>query len=249
MRGIYWGSDLLLVQSPAFTELVAALSHRGKIRYHPNPGELALDAPPPCTLPPVRFDPNCFNVVFAGNLGTAQAVETIIEAAARLAGRPRMRFVLVGGGSRADWIRNEVARRALGNIDLPGRFPPEAMPAILGSASALLVTLARSDIFALTVPSKVQAYLAAGKPILAALDGEGARVVVESGAGIVVPAEHPAALADAALQMAELPAAALQAMGRCGRAYYDAHFAPDLLAQRLLSLLHGLVRAQHPKPV
>ena len=134
VRGIYWGSDLLLVQSPAFTELVAALSHRGKIRYHPNPGELALDAPPPCTLPPVRFDPNCFNVVFAGNLGTAQAVETIIEAAARLAGRPRMRFVLVGGGSRADWIRNEVARRALGNIDLPGRFPPEAMPAILGSA-------------------------------------------------------------------------------------------------------------------
>src|SRR5690606_485236 len=116
------------------------------------------------------FSPG-FNVVFAGNLGTAQAVETIVEAAQLLKGREDIRFVLVGSGSRADWIREEVWRLGLGNVELPGRFPPEAMPAILGAASVLLVTLAKSDIFGLTVPSKVQAYLAAGRPILAALDG------------------------------------------------------------------------------
>jgi glycosyltransferase involved in cell wall biosynthesis len=185
--------------------------------------------------------------VFAGNLGTAQSVETIVAAAERLAGNPRIRFVLVGSGSRLDWIREEIARRGLANIDLPGRFPPEAMPAILEGAAVLLVTLAREEIFRLTLPSKVQAYLAAGKPILAAVDGEGARIVAESGAGLAVPAEDAAALADAIVRMAALPAADLEEMGRSGRAYYDAHFAPDLLARRLLELLREAVEARQSK--
>ncbi|HVL56936.1 MAG TPA: glycosyltransferase family 4 protein [Burkholderiaceae bacterium] len=236
VRGIYRFSDLLLVQSPAFVEEVAALAAREKIAYHPNPGELALqrrDAPiAPC---PIRFEP-AFNVVFAGNLGSAQAVDVIVDAAERLKGHAGIRFVLVGAGSRADWIRQEIARRGLDNVDLPGRLPPEAMPAVLARASVLLVTLARSDVFRLTVPSKLQAYLAAGKPILAALDGEGARVVAEAGAGVCVPAEDPAALADAVLALAARPQRELDAMGARARAYYDAHFAPDLLARRLLSV-------------
>lgn len=248
VRGIYRYSDMLLVQSPAFTDAVAKLASREKIRYQPNPGELALDSPArPAGGSPVPFRRDCFNVVFAGNLGTAQSVETIVAAAARLADDPRIRFVLVGSGSRVDWIREEVARLGLGNVELPGRFPPEAMPAILQGASVLLVTLAREDIFRLTLPSKVQAYLAAGKPILAAVDGEGARIVAESGAGLAVPAEDPAALAEAIVRMAALPAADLERMGRSGRAYYDAHFAPDLLARQLIQLLEEAVRARHSK--
>jgi glycosyltransferase involved in cell wall biosynthesis len=248
VRWIYRYSDVLLVQSPAFTDSVARLASREKIRDHPNPGELALDSPRRGEdASPVSFRPGCFNVVFAGNLGTAQSVETIVGAAERLAGNPRIRFVLVGSGSRLDWTREEIARRGLANIDLPGRFPPEAMPAILEGASVLLVTLAREDIFRLTLPSKVQAYLAAAKPILAAVDGEGARIVAESGAGIAVPAEDPDALAQAILRMADLPAADLEEMGRSGRAYYDAHFAPDLLARRLLELLREAAEARQSK--
>lgn len=249
VRGIYRFSDLLLVQSPAFVEPVAALARADKIHYHPNPGELALQTPSAGAASQVRFDAGCFNVVFAGNLGTAQAVETIVEAATRLAEQPRIRFVLVGSGSRRDWIRAEVARRRLSNVELPGRFSPEAMPAILEGASALLVTLARSEIFALTVPSKVQAYLAAGKPIVAALDGEGARLVEAAGAGLRVPAEDPVALADAVLRLATLPRTELQSMGRSGRTYYASHFAPDLLAHRLLALFDEAVRARHPRRV
>lgn len=244
VRGIYRFSDLLLVQSPAFVDEVAALSDRRKIAYHPNPGELAFDDldPDAAGVPPFDFSPG-FNVVFAGNLGTAQAVETIVEAAQLLKGREDIRFVLVGSGSRADWIREEVWRLGLGNVELPGRFPPEAMPAILGAASVLLVTLAKSDIFGLTVPSKVQAYLAAGRPILAALDGEGTRVVSEAGAGLAVPAEDARALADAIVRMAGMPAAELAGMGRSGRAYYHSHFAPDLLARRLIGHLERAIEA------
>lgn len=248
VRGIYRYSDLLLVQSPAFVDEVAALSDRRKVAYHPNPGELAFDERKSSAAGPsaVAFAPG-FNVLFAGNLGTAQAVETIVEAARRLQGRVGIRFVLVGSGSRAEWIRGEVERLGLDNVDMPGRFPPEAMPEILRGASVLLVTLARRDIFRLTVPSKVQAYLAAGKPILGALDGEGARVVVESGAGLAVAAEDADALARAVVRMAEMSPDEREAMGRKGCAYYHSHFSPSVLAERLLDLLeqagHGYRRS------
>jgi glycosyltransferase involved in cell wall biosynthesis len=250
VRGIYRFSDMLLVQSQAFREPVAALSSREKIRFHPNPGELALDAPRPALAePPVRYDPACFNAVFAGNLGNAQAPETIVAAAALLADDPRIRFVLVGSGSRSEWIRDEAARRGLVNVLLPGRFPPDAMPSILEGASVLLVTLTRSEIFGLTIPSKIQAYLAAGKPILAALDGEGARVIEEAGAGVVVPAEDAAALADAIRRMNDMPASELARMGWAGRDYYDKHFAPAMLARRMLDLFGEAVVARHPDGV
>lgn len=250
VRGIYRFSDMLLVQSEAFREPVAALSTPGKVRFHPNPGELALDAPRTSAGDsPVRYDPGRFNAVFAGNLGNAQAVESIVEAASLLADDPRIRIVLVGSGSRLEWIRQEVARRGLVNLELPGRFPPEAMPAILDGASVLLVTLARSEIFALTVPSKIQAYLAAGKPVLAALDGEGARVIKEAGAGLGVPAEDAAALAAAIRRMADMPADELVRMGRAGRDYYDRHYAPAMLAARMLDLFGEAVAARHPRGV
>ena len=246
VRGIYRFSDLLLVQSPAFVDAVAALSDRRKIACHPNPGELAFEAKDPAVPrePPFRFRPG-FNVVFAGNLGTVQAVDTIVEAAERLNARDDIRFVLVGSGSRADWIRDEVRRRGLTNVDLPGRFPPESMPAVLGAASVLLVTLARRDILGMTVPSKVQAYLAAGKPILAGLDGEGARVVSEAGAGVTVESENAPALADAVLRMAQMPDEELAEMGRRGHAYYHAHFAPDLLARHLIEHFERAIRDYH----
>src|SRR5690606_21096955 len=100
----------------------------------------------------------------------------------------------------SEWLRQEVVRRQLGNVQLAGRYVPEAMPGILAQASALLVSLVRSPIMSQTVPSKVQAYLAAGKPIIASLDGEGAQVLNDSGAGVSCPAEDAAALAKAVLQ-------------------------------------------------
>jgi glycosyltransferase involved in cell wall biosynthesis len=109
------------------------------------------------------------------------------------------------------------------------------MPAIFAQADALLVSLCKGPAMSLTIPSKIQAYLAAGRPILAAMDGEGARVVEEAGAGMASAAEDAAALAAAARQLQSLNAEARQAMGVAGRRYYEEHFAPDTLARTLVA--------------
>lgn len=246
VRWIYRHNDLLLVQSRAFVEPVGRLAGRTPVEYHPNPGELAFaDAretgPPALTLSPG------FNVVFAGNLGTVQSLGTILDTAELLADLPDVRFVLVGSGSRDEWLAAEVSRRRLVNVQLAGRFPPDAMPGILSQASALLVTLVRDPIMAQTIPSKVQAYLAAGKPILAALDGEGAAVVRDAGAGMTCDAEDSRGLADAMRRLRGMSESERVKMGAAGRVYYQRHFEPAALARRLANRLENLVR-ESPGP-
>lgn len=104
-----------------------------------------------------------------------------------------------------------VGAATLGNLHLPGRFSVETMP---GTRLPLLVTLADQEISKATIPSKVQAYLAAGRPILACLNGEGADIVAAAGAGLAVPAEDGRALADAILHLYRMPNAEREAMGR-----------------------------------
>ena len=233
VRWIYRQCDLLLVQSQAFISPVKAMAGNTPVLYHPNPGELALGQTGPLSTPALVLESG-FNVVFAGNMGTVQALGTVLDAAEFLLSHTDVRIVLVGSGSRSEWLQQEVVRRKLGNVQLAGRFAAEAMPGILAQASVLLVSLTRSPIMCQTVPSKMQAYLAAGKPIIASLDGEGARVLEASGAGISCPAEDGAALAEAVLRLKGLPVDALQRMGQAGQTYYQQHFDPAILATKLV---------------
>lgn len=233
VRWLYRHNDLVLVQSQGFVPLVAAMAGGTPVEYHPNPGELAFMAAPE-GAPALTLEPG-FNVVFAGNLGTVQALDTVLEAARLLRDVPGLRFVLVGSGSRGEWLQSEVQRLGLTNVQLPGRFPPQAMPGLLAQASALLVSLTRDPQLSQTVPSKIQAYLAAGRPVIASLDGEGARVLAETGAGVVCPAEDAPALAAAVRRLQALDRETLAAMGRAGRGYYLDHFEPGLLARRLVN--------------
>jgi glycosyltransferase involved in cell wall biosynthesis len=240
VRWIYRKNDLLLVQSQAFVEPVSQMSSRTPVIYYPNPGELAFSKPNkdgPC---PLKLDPG-FNVVFAGNLGTVQALETLLDAAEILLPFLEIRLVLIGSGSRSAWLEKQVLYRNLKNVHLPGRFSADDMPGILSQASVLLVSLVRSTIMSQTVPGKVQVYLASGRPIIAALDGEGARVVIESGAGLACPAEDATALAQAVLQLRATSAEELKRMGESGRRYYDKNFDPVVLARQLLKLLDEVV--------
>jgi glycosyltransferase involved in cell wall biosynthesis len=233
VRWIYRRNDLLLVQSPAFIAMVQPMAGGTPVRYHPNPGELSFNGDPVAGDPGVAFELG-FNVVFAGNLGTVQGLDTVLDAAELLLGHGNIHILFVGSGSRSSNLMQEVARRGLRNVRFTGRMPPQAMPSILARASALLVTLVRSPIMSQTIPSKVQAYLAAGRPVIACLDGEGARVIEEAGAGLACAAEDSAGLAQAILQMSAMPAVELQRMGEAGRSYYRQHFDPDALAHRLM---------------
>lgn len=238
---IYRRNDLLLVQSRAFIPTVQAMSGGTTVEYHPNPAELSVSMPTRSEEAPALVLEEGFNVVFAGNLGTVQALDTLLSAAERLRTYGDIRLVLIGSGSRSGWCHREVARRGLHNVLLPGRFEPTDMPAILAQASALLVSLVRSPTMSQTVPSKIQAYLAAGRPVVASMDGEGAEIVRLAGAGIACPAEDVDALAEAILALRNMTPEARLRLGESGHRYFQQHFDPAVLAARLMERLKKLI--------
>ncbi|EJM82750.1 MULTISPECIES: glycosyltransferase family 4 protein [unclassified Pseudomonas] len=238
VKGIYRCCDILLVQSRAFFEPVSRYADREKIVYYPN----SMDANSPVDLVPVPAElsellDQYFCVVFAGNLGTAQALDTLVEAAGHLRDDPQIRLVLVGSGSRLAWLKSQQQALGLNNLILAGRFAPQAMPQIFEKSSALLVSLNDNEAFAQTVPSKIQAYLAAGRPILASINGEGARVVLEAGAGLASAAEQALPLVENIRRLQALSAAEREAMGKSGRDYFDVNFDMPSQVANLIRLL------------
>ncbi len=142
--------------------------------------------------------------------------------------------MIVGDGRLAQWAKEEVQIRGLGDaVVFLGQYPLSAMPGFFDAASALLLSLRPDPLFSITVPGKLQSYLSGGKPVLAMLDGEGARIVDDSEAGISCRAGDSAALAAAVERMADMPAAELEQMGRNGKAYFDMNFARDRVLDHL----------------
>lgn len=239
---LYSHSDLLLVQSRGFITSVSAMSGGTPVEYHPNPGDLASNSDEDGAASELLQ--SGFNVVFAGNLGTVQALDTVLAAAKMLRDLQDVRIVLIGSGSRSEWIRQELKRLELANVELLGRYAAQAMPGIFIQASALLVSLVRDPIMSQTIPSKIQAYLAAGRPIIASLDGEGARVVEDAKAGLTCPAEDPVALAEAVRKLHAASPEMLAKFGASGRQYYEKHFEPSMLAKKLTDRFVKLLEAR-----
>jgi glycosyltransferase involved in cell wall biosynthesis len=177
-------------------------------------------------------------IMFAGNIGSAQSFETILAAADKLRALRDIQWVVLGDGHLRPWVEEKVRQMGLEKqFHLLGHRSTESMPGYFSTADALLVTLRASPAFALTVPSKVQSYLACGKPIIAAIDGEGADVVVESGGGIACPAEDPARLAETVLSLYRMSKEERQVMGRNGRAYFEANFERELIISKIEQLM------------
>ena len=241
VRWIYRHTDLLLVQSRAFVAAVSALAPGKPVIYYPNSVDSSFAIPSDMDRKDTQIEEleAGFPVIFAGNIGAAQAVECIFEAAQILQEVAQIRFVIFGNGSKWVWLRDRIADLGLTNIFLAGRFPIEAMPAYLQKAEVLLVSLSDKPIFSLTVPNKIQAYMATGKPIVASLNGEGARLVMESGAGISSPAEDPVALAKAILSLYQMSADQRRKIGENGRAYYRNHFDHEVLVDQLIDHLNA----------
>lgn len=176
--------------------------------------------------------PTGFIAMIAGNLGIAQSLETVIGAAERLRADPSVHWVVVGDGQRRAWLAEEVARRGLTNqVHLVGRHPVERMPHLLAHADVLVATLRSDPVFSMTLPARVQSYLACGRPVVAAMDGEGARVVRGAG-GLAVPAGDAAGLAAAIADMRAMDPSWRRAAGDAARAYYLKHFERSMLLDR-----------------
>jgi glycosyltransferase involved in cell wall biosynthesis len=232
---IYKGCAKILIQSKTFSEPVKARGvPNDRIHYFPNSAESFYhQIPTPLTWSGPAL-PSGFRIMFAGNLGAAQSFETILSAAEQLKNQPDIQWIIVGDGRVKEWIASEVVRRELQHsVHLMGRHAPESMPEWFAQADAMLVTLRREPIFSLTVPSKIQSYMACAKPIIAALDGEGARIIDVSGSGIAVPAEDPDQLANAVRKMYAMSHAQRMAIGAAGRIYFEQHFSRETLIEQL----------------
>ena len=244
VRFIYRHTDRVLVPSEAFRAPILALTKgAADIHYYPNAWVEESASETAVNVEALVADiASGFSVVFAGNLGAAQSLDTILGAAERLqkAGS-HARFFLIGSGSLSSWLNDEIQRRSLRNVVLPGRFAPAAMPRLYEAASALLVSLRDEPIFAYTIPSKVQGYLAAGRPVIASLNGEGARVVTEAGAGVACAAGDAQALAEAVQVLAQMENSARTEMGENARRYALTHFSLDRLTSDLVRQLEELV--------
>jgi len=233
---VYHGADRILVASRGFVPNLCALGiERERIEYFPNwvePEYDTLQSQNPRTGGPQL--PEGFRIMFAGNIGAAQDFASILGAAERLKTYPDIHLIVIGDGRRFAWLKDEVQRRGLhGHMHLLGRYPPGQMSWFFAQADAMLVTLKKDLIFSITVPGKIQSYMACGRPIVASLDGEGARMITESGAGLVSPAEDPEALVNVILAMYRMPKPNREAMGRRGREYCDSSFRREILIDRL----------------
>lgn len=234
--------DAILVQSRAF---IPKLKEKGlsgsKIFYFPDYADdvftVGSDKKTESRLSNI---PKGFKILFAGNIGESQGFETILNAAELLKDQDDIQWVILGDGRKKNWVETQVRERGLmRTVHLLGKYPLEDMPSFFYSADAMLVTLKDEEIFNLTIPGKIQPYMACSRPILAALSGEGRRIIQESGAGYVAHSGDYERLARCALDLKNLPGAKLAEMGCYGKKYYDEHFSRELLLERL----DGFVRA------
>lgn len=179
-----------------------------------------------------------FTIVYGGNLGRAQALETAIDAAAIAArNRPEIELILYGDGVDAAALRD----RAAGNtaVRFAGRVSSERIIGVFAAADALLLHLRDDPLFAITIPSKTQFYLAMGRPIVAGVAGEAADLLRRSGAALIAPPGDAAALARILVEIAAMPRDRRDAMGAAGRCFYAENLAFDRAMTRTLGVIAG----------
>lgn len=238
---IYRRCDLILSQSRSFVPLIQARSgRRMRVEYFPSWAESIFEGERAMPALEVPAAPGVFSVIFAGNIGESQDFPAIL-AAAEILREQNIRWLIVGDGRAAVWVAEEVTRRGLsGKVLMLGRHPLEKMPAFFLHAHALLVSLRDEPIFAMTIPGKMQTYLATGIPVVAMLNGEGAQVVADSGAGFACAAGDARQLAQAVLDLSRMSAEQRVEMGARGMTVYRREFERgklmDQLEQELVAL-------------
>lgn len=232
VKFIYKSSDLLLIQARSFTASVLEWGGTEKqIRYFPNWAEDQFISG---THSFTKSSARPIKILFAGNIGRAQSIETILLAAEKTAHNTKIEWHFYGDGTLADWLRTEIKKRELSStVHFHGRKPIEDMPRVYAGHDVLLVTLKKDEALKLVLPSKTQSYLAFGKPIIASGDGELADTITHAKAGLVGSAEDASALADNAIKMANLSIEKLNEFGQNGQKYYQSEFSKISLISRL----------------
>ncbi|MEZ0395384.1 MAG: glycosyltransferase family 4 protein [Anaerolineales bacterium] len=241
-RFLYRRADHMLVNSPAYVNHVLRRGAKS-VDLLPNGAD------------PEMFDPDDsgaafraahalegkFVVLYAGAHGLSNDLGVVLDCARLLADDPRLHFVLLGDGKEKPALQRRAAEMNLPNLTFLPPVPKSGMAAALAGADACLAILKPIEAYKTTYPNKVFDYMAAGRPVLLAIDGVIRQVIEACGGGVFVPPGDPAALAEAVRRLAADPAAG-RAMGLAGRRYVEAHFSRPALAERLAGILEGMVK-------
>ncbi len=242
-RFLYRGADRVMVNSPGF---IAHVEGRGArhVELVPNGAD------------PSMFDPSDdgdafrkshnlkgkFIVLYAGAHGLSNDLDVVLEAAHLLKDTPLVQIVLLGDGKEKPRLITRAAQMGLKNLTFLPPLPKRRMPEALAAADACLAILKPLEAYKTTYPNKVFDYMAAGRPVVLAIDGVIRRVVETAGCGIFVPPGEARALAEAIRALAADPEQARE-MGRKGRRYVERHFHRAALAEKLAALLEEMTAA------
>lgn len=235
-RYIYNNSKLILIQSRAFKKYIVDQNIPDrKIKYFPNNTESFYKPVDKFLKYKEYFDNSKTNLLFAGNIGEAQSFETLIRAA-KLTENLAVNWVILGDGrykERALKLIEELNIQHL--FKFIGSFPAKEMPYFFSNADALLVSLKKSDIFSMTIPAKVQSYMACQKPLIASLDGEGARIIEEANCGYTSPSENIELLAKNIEKFIKLNLEEKKKLGGNSLNYFKKEFEKEKLLNTLES--------------
>lgn len=251
-RFAYRKASVITVLSPGFRDLLIQRGvPAGKIRVVYNWTEESAHSPRPRS-PQIAQSLGLagrFVVMFAGTMGRAQALGAVLDAArivARSAGD--VLFAFVGGGVETDRLKAKAADCALlSNAVFLPRQPMSAMGDVLACADVLLVHLKDDPLFRITIPSKTQAYMAAGKPILMGVEGNAADLVRLADAGLCCRPENPDDIARAVLQLRNMSDAERSAMGANGRQFYEKELSFDTGVTVFEDIFSSLIHPERPR--
>ena len=234
VKKIYNQSDVILISSKYFEKSIKEklINKNKEIVYLPNWAEDVFINKTSKNILSKPDLPLGFNIMFAGNVGESQDFETIIKAA-ELTLSHSINWVIVGEGRKLNWIKEQIQLRQLTNIYLLGRYPIETMPGFFNKANVMLVSLKDEPVFSLTVPAKIQAYMASSKIILGSLNGEGNVIINESGCGYAVNAGNPILLSEKAIFLKNSPKNKIVEMQMKSKKYYEDHFSKKTLFDSL----------------
>jgi len=218
---IYKQADKILVTSQSFSDYFKKEFGIEKTEYLPQYAE-TIFTPELCK----KERNETIDLMFAGNVGAAQSVDTIIRAAALTKDIKNLRWHIVGDGSELGNLKRLGKELDINNVIFHGRKPLDEMPKYYAVADAMLVTMQKDEVLSLTLPGKVQTYMAAGKPILGAIDGETRRVISESGCGLCCDAEDFNRFGDLIRRFCNSDAREQMAIN--AKEYYFANFSKNL---------------------
>jgi glycosyltransferase involved in cell wall biosynthesis len=240
-RWLYRSADQIMVNSPAYVAHVEQRGGRG-VELIPNGADPSM-FDPAANGEAFRQDHGLagkYVVMYAGAHGMSNDLGVVLEAAGLLQDAPHIEIALVGDGKEKSTLVQQAARMGLTNVCFLAPVPKSGMGAALAAADACLAILKPLDEYKTTYPNKVFDYMAAGRPVVLAIDGVIRQVVEAAGCGLFARPGDPAALAEAIRKLAADPEQGRR-MGLAGRLYLEQHFSRERMAQKLVSLLEGMV--------